>query len=96
MNTVGLGYEFVETTKARRRLEKAFEDEERLARVRKVLQDEKEMMDEIFENFNVEETLIETLVRVCSGSIRCLKKWLPNTYFANILDGDETHSTLVS
>jgi PBSX family phage portal protein len=64
MNTVGLGYEFIETTKARRKLEKAFEDEEKLARVRKVLQDEKEMMDEIFENFNIEETLIETLVRV--------------------------------
>ena len=69
MNTVGLGYEFVETTKARRRLEKAFEDEERLARVRKVLQDEKEMMDEVFENFNVEETLIETLVRVWQDTL---------------------------
>ena len=45
MNTVGLGYEFVETTKARRRIEKTQGDVEKLSRVRKGLQDEKERLD---------------------------------------------------
>lgn len=64
MNTVGLGYEFTETLKARRRIEKAQDDPERIERVRRSLQDLKEEMDQLFEDFNVEETLIETLVRV--------------------------------
>jgi PBSX family phage portal protein len=64
MNTVGLGYEFVETTKARRRIEKTQGDVEKLSRVRKGLQDEKERLDDIFENLNDEETFLETMVRV--------------------------------
>jgi PBSX family phage portal protein len=64
MNTVGLGYEFTETLKARRRIEKAQGNEEKIARLRQSQQDLKESIDEIFENLNVEETLIETLVRV--------------------------------
>jgi len=38
MNTVGLGYEFIETTKARRMLEKAASNPDRLSRVRKSIQ----------------------------------------------------------
>ena len=64
MNTVGLGFEFVETTKARRRIEKTQGDTERLARVRKSLQDEKQRLEDIFENLNDEETFLETMVRV--------------------------------
>lgn len=64
MNTVGLGYEFTETLKARRRIEKAQEDDAKLERVRKGLQDLREDLDELFENLNIEETIIETLVRV--------------------------------
>ena len=64
MNTVGLGYEFVETTKARRRIEKTQGDVDKLSRVRKALQDEKERLDDIFENLNDEETFLETMVRV--------------------------------
>ena len=64
MNTVGLGYEFTETLKARRRIEKAQGNEDKIARLRQSQQDLKESIDEIFENLNVEETLIETLVRV--------------------------------
>lgn len=64
MNTVGLGYEFTETLKARRKIEKAQGDDEKVARVRKSLQDLKEDLDSSFEDLNIEETLIETLVRV--------------------------------
>jgi PBSX family phage portal protein len=64
MNTVGLGYEFTETLKSRRRVEKAQDDPAKLERVRKNLQDLREELDELFESFNIEETLIETLVRV--------------------------------
>lgn len=64
MNTVGLGYEFTETLKARRKIEKAQGDDEKVARVRKSIQDLKEDLDSTFEDLNIEETLIETLVRV--------------------------------
>jgi len=64
MNTVGLGYEFVETLKAKRKLEKAHGAEEKVLKVRQQIQDLKEEMEEIFEKLNIEETLVETLVRV--------------------------------
>jgi PBSX family phage portal protein len=64
MNTVGLGYEFVETIKAKRKLEKAAGDPEKLSRVRKIIQDEKQMLEDIFENTNKEETFNETMVKI--------------------------------
>jgi capsid portal protein len=64
MNTVGLGYEFVETLKAKRKIEKAQGSEEKITRLRQQYQDLKENLDETFESLNIEETLIETLVRV--------------------------------
>ena len=64
MNTVGLGYEFVETLKAKRKIEKAQGSDEKMLKIRQQLQDLKEEMDETFEKLNIEETLIETLVRV--------------------------------
>jgi PBSX family phage portal protein len=64
MNTVGLGYEFTETLKSRRRVEKAQDDPVKLERVRKSIQDLREELDELFEALNIEETLIETMVRV--------------------------------
>ena len=64
MNTVGLGYEFVETTKAKRKLEKASGDPEKIARIRKIIQDEKERLEQIFEDTNQEETFLETMVKV--------------------------------
>jgi PBSX family phage portal protein len=64
MNTVGLGYEFTETLKSRRRVEKAQDDPAKLERVRKNIQDLREELDELFESLNIEETLIETMVRV--------------------------------
>ena len=64
MNTVGLGFEFSETLKAKRRVEKVHDDPIKLEKVRKNLQDLREELDDLFESLNVEETLIETLVRV--------------------------------
>ena len=64
MNTVGLGFEFTETLKSRRRIEKAQDDPAKLERTRKNLQDLREELEVLFEDLNVEETLIETLVRV--------------------------------
>ena len=64
MNTVGLGYEFVETIKAKRKLEKVAGDPERLSRVRKYIQDEKQMLEDIFENTNKEETFNETMIKI--------------------------------
>lgn len=64
MNTVGLGFEFEETLKARRRIEKAQDNPAKLERARKDMQDLREELEVLFESFNVEETLIETLVRV--------------------------------
>jgi PBSX family phage portal protein len=64
MNTVGLGYEFSETLKSRRKIENAQDNPAKLERTRKQLQDLREELDELFESFNVEETLIETLIRV--------------------------------
>jgi PBSX family phage portal protein len=64
MNTVGLGYEFTETLKAKRKIERTQENEAKLDRTRRAMQDLKEELDEAFESLNIEETLIETLVRV--------------------------------
>lgn len=64
MNTVGLGFEFTETLKAKRKIERAQQEPAKLDRTRRQLQDLKEELDETFEGLNVEETLIETLVRV--------------------------------
>jgi len=64
MNTVGLGFEFTETLKAKRKIERAQQEPSKLDRTRRQLQDLKEELDETFEDLNVEETLIETLVRV--------------------------------
>jgi len=64
MNTVALGYSFEETLKAKRRIEKAQENPDKLSRVRKSLQDERERLEELFEDLNQEETFIETMIKV--------------------------------
>jgi PBSX family phage portal protein len=64
MNTVGLGYHFPETLKARRRLEKAQSNPDRMDRVRKAIQDVRQDLETKFENFNEEETFIETINKV--------------------------------
>ena len=48
MNTVGLGYTFPETLKSKRRLEKAQGNSDRLARVRKAIQDTRQDLEQKF------------------------------------------------
>jgi PBSX family phage portal protein len=64
MNTVGLGYSFVETPKTRRKIERALDNPARLDRIRKQIADEKERLEMLFEGFNEDETFSETMVRV--------------------------------
>jgi PBSX family phage portal protein len=64
MNTVGLGYQFVETLKSKRKIERAQGDEAKLQRIRDSLQDLKENLEQTFEDLNIEETVLETMVRV--------------------------------
>ena len=64
MNTVGLGYNFIETMKAKRLLEKNQSSTDRLSRTRKTIQNEKQKMEELFEIFNDEEIFLETMVKV--------------------------------
>lgn len=64
MNTVGLGYSFPETLKSKRRLEKANGNPERMSRVRKAIQDVRQDLEKKFEDFNDEETFVETITRV--------------------------------
>lgn len=64
MNTVGVGYEFAPTVKAKRKIEKAGDDPEKLSRIRAALQDEKEKLEDFFEDINIEETFIETMIKV--------------------------------
>ncbi len=64
MNTVGLGFEFVENMRAKRKIEKASDDEEKMYRTRKSFQDERERLEEIFENANIEETFLETMIKI--------------------------------
>ena len=65
MNTVALGYQWVDTTKTKKRIEKASNKEgDSLSRIRDELQREEDRLDELFENFNIDEDFIETLIKV--------------------------------
>lgn len=67
-STVGLGYHWEHTLKAKRKLEKAAakdpNNEEAMVRARRDLQKEEEKMDQIFANFHVEEPFSESLTKV--------------------------------
>ena len=63
-NIVGLGYKFSETTKTKRALEQAAENPAKAKRLRRKLDEHKEDLLEMFESFNEEDTLTETLVKV--------------------------------
>ena len=66
MNTVGVGMNWKPTTKAKRQIEKASmnPDDSKLANVRSSHQKEVDRLTDLFEQFNEEETLIETLAKV--------------------------------
>jgi len=65
MNTVALGYHWEDTSKTKKRVERATTKEgESLGRLREELQREEDKLEEIFDNFNVDEEFLETLVKV--------------------------------
>jgi len=68
VSTVGLGYHWDHTLKTKRKLERAAEkdpeNEEALTRARKEIQKEEEMLEELFNSFNQEETFSEILMKV--------------------------------
>lgn len=64
-STVGLGYKWVHTTKAKQKLEKAADTgPESEDRARKLLQKEEMDLEELFDSFNQEETFIEVLTKI--------------------------------
>lgn len=65
MNTVGLGYKWEDTSKTRKRIERATTKEgESLPRLRDELQKEEDRLNELFDSFNIDESFIETLIKV--------------------------------
>jgi PBSX family phage portal protein len=64
MNTVGLGFDWEPTLKARKQIERATGKETSLSRLRDSHQKERDVLSEAFDQFNEEETFIETMIRV--------------------------------
>jgi len=65
MNTVALGHVWENTPKSNKRIERATgKDGESLSRLRDELQKEEEKLTEIFEDLNVDEDFVETLIKV--------------------------------
>lgn len=65
MNTVALGHRWENTPKTNKRIERAtMKDGESLGRLRDELQKEEERLDNLFEDLNIDEDFIETLIKV--------------------------------
>lgn len=64
MNTVGLGYEWEPTLKAKKQVQKASGDTKSSEKIRDAHQKEKESLNDLFDTLNEDEALIETLIRV--------------------------------
>lgn len=66
MNTVGLGYDWTPTTKAKKRVSKAATNTDRAEKIRQMHQTEMDRLEALFESFNEEETFTETMIRIWS------------------------------
>jgi PBSX family phage portal protein len=64
MNTVGLGYGWEPTLKAKKQIERGNRSIDAADRVRTSHQKEQDSLNDRFDNFNEEETFIETLIRI--------------------------------
>jgi PBSX family phage portal protein len=64
MNTVGLGFDFDDSTRAQKKLEKNQGSESKLERVRNDIDRQKRKMTELFDEFSENETFIETMIKV--------------------------------
>ena len=63
-NIVGLGYKLVETTKTKREMEQASDNEKKLKRGRANLERHREDINKMLEDFNEEDSFVETLIKV--------------------------------
>lgn len=63
-NIVGLGYNFVESRKTKKRQEKIADDEKKSKRLNEQLSDHRAELEELFDDFNEEESFTETLIKV--------------------------------
>ena len=66
MNTVGLGFSWDDTAKSRKIIEKATVkgNEDSLRRARERLQNEEDRLYELFNNFNVNDSITETMIKI--------------------------------
>ena len=63
LNCVGLGYKWEHSRKLKKKLEKAQGDKDKVERIVESIHAEMEKMDEVFEDFNEEETFTESFVK---------------------------------
>ena len=64
MNTVGLGFAWEPTLKAKKQIERGHKSEDAASRIRSAHQKEQDLLNEVFDTFNEEETFIESLIRI--------------------------------
>lgn len=64
MNTVGLGFSWEPTLKAKKQIERSSRSMDSADRTRTAHQKEQDRLNESFDEFNEEETFIETLIRI--------------------------------
>lgn len=63
-NIVGLGYRFVETSKTKRALERVQDNEKKVTNARRRLDEWRDELTEMLDDFNDEDTFTETLIKV--------------------------------
>ena len=63
-NIVGLGYNFVESRKTKKKQEKVADNETKLKKLNEQLSDHRAELEEMFETFNEEDSFVETLIKV--------------------------------
>jgi PBSX family phage portal protein len=64
MNTVGLGFNFDDSARAQKKLERSQDSESKFERVRNDIDRQKRKMIELFDEFSENETFIETMIKV--------------------------------
>ena len=64
MNTVGLGFDFDDSNRAQKKLERVQDSKSKIDRIRNDIDRQKRKMTELFDEFNENETFIETMIKV--------------------------------
>lgn len=63
-NIVGLGYNFVESRKTKKKLEKVADNEAKSKKINEQLSDHRDELEKMFDNFNSEDSFTGTLIKV--------------------------------